>query len=106
MSSALPVSNAESHVGRHGNSCTKSSEYLSIDKLFPRLIVLCSNPSEAHTHLVFVTGRLRPPHSCSAGSNPRALTVWPHYIVQIFYDILVLLLSSYYLVTLGPKSGK
>ena len=44
--------------------------------------------------------------SCTAGNKPPILTVWLYYVSAMFYDLLTLGISTYYLIGFGPNFGK
>ncbi|KAI9065590.1 hypothetical protein FKP32DRAFT_1602249 [Trametes sanguinea] len=44
--------------------------------------------------------------SCTAGNRPPVLTVWLYYLLSMAYDILTLGISTVYLISFNPKSGK
>ncbi|KAL1943804.1 hypothetical protein VTO73DRAFT_3622 [Trametes versicolor] len=45
-------------------------------------------------------------NNCTAGNKPPVLTVWLYYLLSIVYDILTLGISSMYLISFSPNSGK
>ncbi|KAI0646516.1 hypothetical protein C8Q79DRAFT_1010129 [Trametes meyenii] len=45
-------------------------------------------------------------NNCTAGNRPPVLTVWLYYLLSMTYDILTLGISSAYLISFNPKSGK
>ncbi|OSD08740.1 hypothetical protein PYCCODRAFT_1473299 [Trametes coccinea BRFM310] len=45
-------------------------------------------------------------NNCTAGNRPPVLTVWLYYLLSMAYDILTLGISTVYLISFNPKSGK
>ncbi|CDO75741.1 hypothetical protein BN946_scf184921.g17 [Trametes cinnabarina] len=45
-------------------------------------------------------------NNCTAGNTPPVLTVWLYYLLSMAYDILTLGISTAYLISFNPKSGK
>ncbi|TBU61098.1 hypothetical protein BD310DRAFT_813760 [Dichomitus squalens] len=45
-------------------------------------------------------------HNCTAGNKPPKLTVWLFYVFAMIYDLLVLGISTFYLIGFGPNFGK
>ncbi|KAH9849598.1 hypothetical protein C2E23DRAFT_888087 [Lenzites betulinus] len=45
-------------------------------------------------------------NNCTAGNKPPVLTVWLYYLLSMSYDILTLGISSMYLISFSPNSGK
>ncbi|KAI0336754.1 hypothetical protein GY45DRAFT_1377252 [Cubamyces sp. BRFM 1775] len=45
-------------------------------------------------------------NNCTAGNTPPVLTVWLYYLLSMAYDVLTLGISTVYLVSFNPNSGK
>ncbi|KAJ8469191.1 hypothetical protein ONZ51_g9150 [Trametes cubensis] len=45
-------------------------------------------------------------NNCTAGNTPPVLTVWLYYLLSMAFDILTLGISTIYLVSFSPNSGK
>ncbi|KAI0777237.1 hypothetical protein BD413DRAFT_609635 [Trametes elegans] len=45
-------------------------------------------------------------NNCTAGNKPPVLTVWLYYLLAMAFDILTLSISSVYLISFNPNSGK
>ncbi|KAI0371253.1 hypothetical protein BV20DRAFT_194023 [Pilatotrama ljubarskyi] len=45
-------------------------------------------------------------NNCTAGNKPPVLTVWLYYLLSIVFDIFTLGVSSMYLISFSPNSGK
>ncbi|KAI0360482.1 hypothetical protein OH77DRAFT_1516966 [Trametes cingulata] len=45
-------------------------------------------------------------NNCTAGNKPPVLTVWLYYLLSIVFDIFTLGISSMYLISFSPNSGK
>ena len=60
----------------------------------------------AHCVSFFVMSLILLFPSCTAGNKPPILTVWLYYVSAMFYDLLTLGISTYYLIGFGPNFGK